>query len=118
MKTETSAFAGQTTTHPLNTRVFQDEAFAKRLEADPRAALEDVAGPLPQGVEYRLVRDTATLKHVHIPQPPTTAEISDADLLFAQGGSTMLCTAIAVGSVATGVISASVTISYMVTTEV
>ncbi|WP_372573083.1 hypothetical protein [Ruegeria jejuensis] len=118
MKNDISARAGEMKTHPFFTRVFQDEAYAKRLEIDTRAALEEVTGPLPDRVEYRLVRDTATLKHVHIPQPPTTAEISDADLLFAQGGSTMLCTAIAVGSVATGVISASVTISYMVTTEV
>lgn len=56
------------------------------LETNTRAALEEFIGPLTAGVEYRLVRDAETVKYVHIPQLPETYEVTDADLVNAQGG--------------------------------
>ena len=37
-------------------------------------------------VEIRVVRDTDTVKHLHIPAAPSEGEISDDDLVGAQGG--------------------------------
>ena len=61
------------------------------MESDPKAALAEIGGEVPDGVEVRVARDTDAVKYLHIPSPPPQGEISDADLVGAQGGSTPLC---------------------------
>ncbi|WP_372570454.1 hypothetical protein [Ruegeria jejuensis] len=82
--------------HPFYERALTDQAYARRLETDTRAALEEMVGPLPEGVEYRLVSDTEKVAYLHIPQQPSEGEVSDADLHAAQGGSTLFCLSVGV----------------------
>ncbi|MEX0351405.1 MAG: hypothetical protein AB3N15_18430 [Paracoccaceae bacterium] len=82
--------------HPLFERALSDQAYARRLETDTRAALEEMVGPLPGGVDYRVVTDTDKVAYLHIPQQPSQGEVSDADLHAAQGGSTLFCLSVGV----------------------
>ncbi|WP_372573260.1 hypothetical protein [Ruegeria jejuensis] len=82
------------------------QAFLALLEDDPKAALVDYIGAVPEGVEIKVVRDTDRVKYLQIPAAPVQDEITDLDLLEAQGGSTPVCI-----SMASLVISATVTIS-------
>jgi len=72
-------------------KVWTDEAFRTRLENDPRAVLKEIGGNVPDDVQVKVVRDTDTVKYLHIPSPPPEGEISDADLEKAQGGTTPFC---------------------------
>ena len=82
--------------NPANTRVellnrvWTDDAFAARLQSDPKAVFAEMGGQIDDEVEVRVVRDTDTVKHLHIPAAPLEGEIADADLLGAQGGSTTI----------------------------
>ena len=69
-------------------RVWTDDAFAARLESDPKAVFAEMGGQIPDDVEIRVVRDTDTVKHLYIPAAPSEGEITDTDLLSAQGGGT------------------------------
>ncbi len=71
-------------------KVWTDEAFAARLESDPKAALAEIGGQIGDDVEIRVVRDTEKVKHVHIPSAPSEGEVSDRDLGQVQGGLTIL----------------------------
>lgn len=75
----------------LYERAWNDDAFAALLERDPKAALEDIYGALPGDIDVRVVRDTADTKYLHIPAAPFDRELSDADLIGAQGGTTWVC---------------------------
>ncbi|MDP5219683.1 NHLP leader peptide family RiPP precursor [Ruegeria sp. 2205SS24-7] len=72
-------------------KAWTDKDFALQLEEDPKAALAEFGINFPNGVDVRIVRDTATEKYFHIPVAPGESEISDADLLDAQGGTTIIC---------------------------
>ena len=78
----------------LLNRVWTDDAFAARLQSDPKAVFAEMGGQVPDDVEIRVVRDTENVKHLYIPAAPSEGEIADADLLGAQGGSTFACTTI------------------------
>ena len=84
----------------LYNRVWTDEAFAARLESDPKAVFAEMGGQIPDEVEIRVVRDTDTVKHLHIPAAPSEGEISDGDLAGAHGGITWV-------SIATVIITAT-----------
>ncbi|MDP5218118.1 hypothetical protein Q5Y75_12885 [Ruegeria sp. 2205SS24-7] len=102
--------------HPILTRALEDADYITRLQDNPRAALEEVVGPLPEDVEYRLVRDTANVRYLHIPQPPSEDEISDVDLLSAQGGTTPGCVTFAMISLtAASAVGTAVSISLDLT---
>ncbi|MEX0351097.1 MAG: hypothetical protein AB3N15_16865 [Paracoccaceae bacterium] len=75
----------------LYERAWNDKDFSARLDSDATSALEEVFGTLPEGVTFKVVRDTADTKHLHIPAAPAQAEVSDLDLLGAQGGTTPGC---------------------------
>ncbi|MEX0350316.1 MAG: hypothetical protein AB3N15_12915 [Paracoccaceae bacterium] len=95
-------------------RARQDEAFIAQLEADPKAALADYVGALPESVEIKVVRDTDRVKYLHIPEAPVQDEISDLELLEAQGGTTPVCISMAspiISVTATITVGASVSIS-------
>ena len=69
-------------------RVWTDDAFAARLEGDPKAVFAEMGRRIDDEVEIRVVRDTDKVKHLHIPAAPSEGEISDGDLAGAQGGLT------------------------------
>lgn len=75
----------------LYERAWNDAAFASRLDRDPKAAIEEIYGSLPEDLQVCVVRDTAETKYLHIPAAPVDRELSDADLIGAQGGTTWVC---------------------------
>ncbi len=91
----------------LYDRVWTDDAFAALLDRDPKAAVEHIYGALPEDIEVRVVRDTADTKYLHIPAAPVDPELSDADLIGAQGGSTWVC----VGTLVTAASAISIEIT-------
>ena len=99
----------------LLNKAWTDDAFAARLESDPKSVFAEMGGRIPDDVEIRVVRDTDTVKHLYIPSAPSEGEISDTDLLGAQGGTTTTClisTTLPATFVGSAVVSA--TISYHV----
>ena len=76
----------------LFNRAWTDDAFAARLESDPKAVLAELGGQVGDDVEVRVVRDTEKVKYVHIPAAPFEGEVSDKDLVQIQGGLTFVTT--------------------------
>ena len=67
-------------------KVWTDEAFGARLDSDPRAALAEIGGSLPDDVEIKVLRDTDTVKHLRIPTAVPEAELSNEELAHACRG--------------------------------
>ncbi|WP_372572608.1 hypothetical protein [Ruegeria jejuensis] len=74
-------------------RAWNDEQFMALLESDTNAAISEYLGSIPSGFEFRVVRDTDKVKHLHIPAAPSEGEISEHDLASAHGGTTWDCIA-------------------------
>ena len=47
-------------------KVWTDDAFAARLEGDPKAVFAEMGSQIPDDLEIRVVRDTDNVKHLHI----------------------------------------------------
>ena len=94
-------------------RVWTDDAFAARLEGDPKAVFAEMGSQIDDEVEIRVVRDTDTVKHLHIPAAPSEGEITDTDLVSAQGGTSFACVLSLV--VATVVPAVSVAVTAAIT---
>ena len=62
----------------LLNRVWTDDAFAARLESDPKAVFVEMGGQIDDDVEIRVVRDTENVKHLYIPAAPSEGAITDA----------------------------------------
>ncbi|MDP5216753.1 NHLP leader peptide family RiPP precursor [Ruegeria sp. 2205SS24-7] len=77
-------------------KVWNDDAFAQALEDNPKSALAELGQTPPENVDIRVVRDTEKVKYLHIPAAPKEGEISDAELLDAQGGTTLACVSLSV----------------------
>ena len=94
-------------------KVWTDDAFAARLQSDPKAVFAEMGGQIPDDVEIRVVRDTDTVKHLYIPAAPSEGEISDGDLVGAQGGLSLLMSVLAASwtAVMGGAASISITIA-------
>ena len=61
-------------------------AFKKRLLADPAAALKEQGIDVPQGVQVKVVQDTAGLRHLVLPCGVEGGELSEEALAHAAGG--------------------------------
>ncbi|MEX0347909.1 MAG: nitrile hydratase subunit alpha [Paracoccaceae bacterium] len=72
-------------------KVWSDDAYRARLQEDPKSALIELGSHIPEGVDIECVMDTDTVKYLHIPAAPSAREISDRDLMDAQGGTTPVC---------------------------
>ena len=73
----------------LITRAWKDEAFAQELRSNPKAAVERELGEkLPEGVEVKVVEESANTIYMVIPEKPkgTEGELSDEQLAAAAGG--------------------------------
>ncbi|MDP5217626.1 hypothetical protein Q5Y75_10385 [Ruegeria sp. 2205SS24-7] len=91
-------------------KIWNDESFAQSLKADPKAVLAEFGDGILGDVDIRVVRDTEKVKYLHIPAPPARKEVSDAELMNVQGGTTPGC-AITVAFTLTASISASIVAS-------
>jgi hypothetical protein len=72
-------------------RSLQDDAFRRRLLADPKAAVEEELGtPLPEEVQVRVVEETAQTIYLVLPSSSPLggegSELSDRDLEAVAGG--------------------------------
>ncbi|MDP5219151.1 NHLP leader peptide family RiPP precursor [Ruegeria sp. 2205SS24-7] len=95
-------------------KAWNDNAFMAQLESDPRAALASAGHNIPEDVEIKVVRDNGETRFLHVPSAPQQGEISDSDLLSAQGGTTFVCVATA-GIVTSAVVSAGGSASLVIT---
>ncbi|MEX0348297.1 MAG: nitrile hydratase subunit alpha [Paracoccaceae bacterium] len=83
-------------------RVWSEPEFAARLEAEPNAVLQELGHVIPDGVEIQVVRDTETVRNIHVAAGPSdNAGITDRELLQAVGGTTVICGAISLSVAAT-----------------
>ena len=67
-------------------KAWTDEAFKRRLLAEPAAVLAKHGMDVPPGVQFRVVEDTATVRHLTLPFRPGSGEISEEELSRAAGG--------------------------------
>jgi hypothetical protein len=67
-------------------RAWSDDAFKKRLMAEPAAVAAEYGMPLPPGLQLRVVEDTPTVRHFILPPGPRVAELSDEELDQVAGG--------------------------------
>ena len=77
----------------LVARSLQDDAFKRRLLADPRTAVEEELGTrLPEGVRVEAVEETADTIYLVLPTTSSlggeSGELSDLDLEAVAGGGT------------------------------
>jgi hypothetical protein len=67
-------------------RAWQDQAFKKRLLADPAAVLCEHAVEVPRGVQVQVVENTDQVCYLTLPKKPSAAELSEAELAQVAGG--------------------------------
>ena len=69
-------------------RAWSDEAFKRRLLAEPGAVLREQGLEIPAGVDVRMMEDTATAVHLVLPpRPPSVSrDLSDEELERVAGG--------------------------------
>ena len=70
------------------TRAWSDAAFRARLEENPKAVLAEMGAAVPEGVEVKIVQDSANVKYLHVPAAPAEGRVGDEELAGAQGGMT------------------------------
>jgi hypothetical protein len=62
-----------------------DEAFRKRLLADPATVLKEQGLEVPAGVQFKVVEDTEVLRHLTLPLKPSD-ELAEEELARGVGG--------------------------------
>ena len=67
-------------------KAWQDDAFKKRLLADPAAVLKEQGLELPAGTQIRVVENTDQVIHLTLPAKPLERELSEAELEGVAGG--------------------------------
>ncbi len=93
----------------LLNKVWTDDAFADRLQSDPKAVFAEMGSQVGDDVEIRVVRDTEKVKHLHIPAAPREGEVTDGDLVGAQGGTSVFCATVMTLAVTLGTVAVSFT---------
>lgn len=67
---------------------WSDDAYKKRLVADPKSVLSGEGIALEDGVKIQVVEDTASVRHLVIPAAPAEGELSEDALEKVAGGTT------------------------------
>lgn len=73
----------------LLNKAWTDEVFRARLLAYPNEVLRSYGAQIPDGVDVEVIEDDAAKCHFVIPAAPIEGELSDADLIGANGGGTI-----------------------------
>jgi len=71
-------------------KCWADTAFKAQLIADPKATLAAEGIAVPEGIELRVLENTATTFNLVLPPAPE-GELSDEDLGAVTGGSSCCC---------------------------
>ncbi len=86
----------QTLEEQIIAKAMKDEAFRQEVLSNPKAAIERALGiSVPAGVTIAVHQDTPTTLHLVLPRrapSPAWAELSDAELEQATGGSATIPT--------------------------
>ncbi|MGI6149791.1 MAG: NHLP leader peptide family RiPP precursor [Limnochordia bacterium] len=69
----------------------QDEAFRKRLLADPRSALADLGVRVPEDVEIKVLEESAQLSYLVLPRNPEELSAEDLDAVAGGLGAEVQC---------------------------
>ena len=72
-------------------KAWSDEAFKKRLLAQPAAVLKEAGADVPEGLQFKVVENTERLVHLILPLKPSTAELTDEQLEQVAGGALTPC---------------------------
>ncbi|MBT9099086.1 NHLP leader peptide family RiPP precursor [Methylovulum psychrotolerans] len=72
-------------------RCWADAEFKAKLMGDPIATLTAEGIAVPEGLELRVLENTATTVNLVLPSPPAEGELSDEDLGAVTGGSGCGC---------------------------
>ena len=75
----------------LVNKAWTDEAFRAELTANPREVLSAYGAQIPPGVDVEIIEDSGSKWHFVLPAAPEEGEISDSDLMDANGGTTKAC---------------------------
>ena len=75
----------------LVNKAWTDDAFRAELTANPRKVLSAYGAQIPPGVDVEVVEDESDKWHFVLPAAPEEGEISDSDLMGANGGTTKIC---------------------------
>ena len=75
----------------LVSKAWTDDAFRAELMSNPKQVLTDFGAAIPPGVDVEVVEDEASTWHFVLPAAPEEGEISDSDLVGANGGTTPTC---------------------------
>jgi hypothetical protein len=72
-------------------RAWSDPAFKKRFVSDPAGAAKEFDIQIPEGIQIKVVEDTASVRHVILPARPSAQELSDEQLQQVAGGGCTAC---------------------------
>ncbi|MBG6211848.1 hypothetical protein IWQ49_006544 [Labrenzia sp. EL_126] len=72
-------------------KAWSDEAFRAELMANPKEVLSAYGAEIPPGIDVEVVEDASDRWHFVVPAAPEEGEISDSDLIGANGGTTKIC---------------------------
>jgi hypothetical protein len=75
----------------LVNKAWTDDAFRAQLTANPREVLSAYGAQIPPGVDIEVMEDGSDKWHFVLPAAPEEGEISDSDLMGANGGTTKCC---------------------------
>ena len=67
-------------------RTWSDEAFKKRLLAEPAVVLKEAGLEVPAGLQIKVVENSVRLAHVILSPAPAASERSEEVMAFLQGG--------------------------------
>ena len=94
----------ETAAATIAARCYQDAAFAKKLRADPRAAIEELCGKqLPESLVIEVHENDGRTWHVPLPDGTSSKELSDAQLGTVSGGFEIIFSVLIAGALAASV---------------
>jgi hypothetical protein len=77
----------------INVRAWRDEAFKRRLIANPTEVLGEMGVKPPKGMQIKVVENTDSLVYLPLYAKPKAAELSEQDLKQVAGGEASTCSA-------------------------
>ena len=74
-------------------RAWRDDAFKKRLMANPHEVLQEIGVNPPKGMQVKVVENTENVVHLPLYAKPKSGQLSEEDLRQVAGGARSTCSA-------------------------